>query len=68
MRTTLRHLGTLALVLGLAACASPGATEGPSCCAPQKDGTTMKGDSKKMSCACCSKGGAEGKGTEGHQH
>jgi hypothetical protein len=57
MRTTMRCLGTLALIVCLAACASPGAAEGTSCCAP-----------KKMSCACCSKGGTEGKAAEGHQH
>jgi hypothetical protein len=53
----MRCLGTLALIVCLAACASPGAAEGTSCCAP-----------KKMSCACCSKGGTEGKAAEGHQH
>ena len=61
-------LGTLALILSLAACASTGGAEGASCCAPKKDGMAMKCDSKKMSCACCSKDAAEGKAAEGHQH
>ena len=63
-------LGTLALLLSLAACASPsGAEISSSCCQASKtDGTSMKCDSKKMSCACCAKGEAGGKAPEGHQH
>jgi len=68
MSKILSLLGTLALILSLAACASTGGAEGTSCCASKADGTTMKCDSKKMSCACCAKGGAEGKAAEGHQH
>jgi hypothetical protein len=68
MNTILRHLGILALLLGLAACASTGSAGGPSCCDAKQDGTAMKCDAKKMSCACCAKSGAEGKAAEGHQH
>jgi hypothetical protein len=68
MSTMLKRLGTLALLLGLAACASTGGSERMSCCASKKEGTAMTCDAKKMSCACCAKGGAEGKAAEGHQH
>jgi hypothetical protein len=68
MSTIMRRLGILALLLSLAACASTGGAEGTTCCASKKGGTAMKCDSKKMSCACCSKGDTEGKAAEGHQH
>jgi hypothetical protein len=64
-------LGTLVLVLGLAACAGS-STSSESCCPMCSSGTTaegkaMKCDKKEHSGGCCSKGG-EGKSQEGHQH
>lgn len=66
----LSFLGVTALVLSLAACAGSPKSEG--CCAMCATGCKTK--DKAMKCeqkdkaGCCSKGAAEGKPAEGHQH
>jgi len=63
-------MGVLALLLSLAACAGTPTSEG---CCPMC-ATGCKGEEKAMKCekkeksGCCSKGAAEGKAAEGHQH
>jgi hypothetical protein len=72
MRKLLNYLAFLTLTLSLAACA--GSSQSPEgCCAMGKacckaEGKPMTCEQKEKSAGCCSKGAAEGKPQEGHQH